>query len=343
MPADTGFAARKGALRLAVRTVRRALLLQLSGQRASLRPRLERRWKRLLWIHEGMPQIGDALMDLAPRSLLVEQGFTLDLFAAPHIAELFDGDAFFAHVLSAPQAVRAENYDAVIVLSHDRKSLRLKRAKLAALPWVSLHGFYGGPDFHRARFATRRLADLLGLAPSGADFARHSAQKLALPCDPCDPVGGSPRNAVALALGGVWPERTYRRWAELLGLLHDRGLRRVVLVGGANGRGLADALIARFGTDLELHDAVGKTTLREAQTLFARSAVVVAADGGLMHLALTTTTPLVALFGAAIQPEWRLPAPLNGVALQSTGAAVDGIAPLTIAGAVSRLSGAATR
>lgn len=340
---DAAFAARKGTLRLAMRTARRAVLLRLSGQRRHLKTYLAPAAHRLLWIHEGMPQIGDALMDLAPRSLLVEQGFILDLFAAPHIASLFEGDAYFARVLCAPDAVRADDYDAVIVLSHDRKALRLKRARLAALPWVSLHGWYGGPDFHRARFATRRLADLLGLTPAAADFARHSAQKLLLPADLADPVDGAAHDRIALALGGVWPARTYHRWAELVSLMSMRGQRRFVLVGGANGRELADALIARFGAELDLQDGVGRASLREAQALFARAAVVVVADGGLMHLALTTSTPVVALFNSAIRPEWRLPTVLNGIALQSAGAAVDDIAAESIANAVERLRAATPR
>src|SRR5262249_15204214 len=75
IPADDGpFRARKGLWKLAVRTGRRQLLLASSGQLPLLRQRIDPAWRRLLWVHEGMPQIGDALMDLAPRSLLVEHG-----------------------------------------------------------------------------------------------------------------------------------------------------------------------------------------------------------------------------------------------------------------------------
>ena len=333
---DVGFAARKGTLRLAIRTARRGLLLRCSGQMPLLQPRFERAWRRVLWIHEGMPQIGDALMDLAPRSLLVELGMHVDLFAAPHIAALFDGDAWFARSLCRPEDVHAGDYDAAIVLSHDRKALVLKRHRLAALPWVSLQGFYGGPDFHRARFATRRLADLLRISLRPDEFARHSAQKLQVSAQAAaDATRACPASdRVALVLGGVWPERTYHRWPELIGSLRARGLRRFMLVGAENGREMADRVNADAAGDIEVLDLVGRTRLTEAQALLARSAAVVCADGGLMHLALATPAPVIAMFNAAIDPQWRLPIRLNGVGLASSSREVDGLLPDVVAEAV---------
>ncbi|HKX42720.1 MAG TPA: glycosyltransferase family 9 protein [Burkholderiaceae bacterium] len=336
---DTAFAARKGTLKLALRTARRALLLQASGQLRTLHSRLAPEWRRLLWIHEGMPQIGDALMDLAPRSLLVERGIHVDLYAGRHIAELFEHDTWFGRSLWRAEDVHAADYDAAIVLSHDRKALRLKRTRLAVLPWVSLQGFYGGPDFHRARFATTRLADLLGLALTNGEHARHSAQKLPLSATAVARAAAlwrtAPGPSIALALGGVWPQRTYHRWHEVLALLSERGWHgRVVLLGSANGRELADRLAGDVPHGLELLDLIGRTTLPEAQALIARCSAAACADGGLMHLAFATGVPVVALFNAAIDPQWRVPAAMKGVALASAGEEVDGIAPSAVADAI---------
>ena len=199
---DAAFRARKGTLKLAMRTARRQLLLGLSGQWPLQHPRIAPAWRRALWVHEGMPQLGDAMMDLAPRSLLAEHGIAVDLFAAPHIAALFAGDPWFQRTLCRADELHAENYDFVIALSHDRKSWRLKRERLAGLPWVSLHGFYGGPDFHRARFATLRLGDLLGLTLDDEALASHAAQKLRLGDAPArwaaEHVGTLPSVALAL-------------------------------------------------------------------------------------------------------------------------------------------------
>ena len=333
------FAARKGRWRMAFRTARCGILLRSSGQLPTLRQAFERDWSRVLWIHEGMPQIGDALMDLAPRSLLAEQGMQVDLFASEHIARLFERDAWFAHSLHRSEDVHIENYDVSIVLSHDHKARVLKRACVAPLPWVSLQGFYGGPDFHRARFVTQRLSDLLGQSLAPEEFARHSAQKLLVRSEAAAWAGQAWQapGGVALVLGGVWPARTYRRWAQIVSALRARGVRSFALLGGANGRAMADELVARCEPDVELADFVGRTSLPQAHALLARSAAVVCTDGGLMHVALTTTSPVVALFNAEIDPGWRLPMRMHGIALQSSGQEVSDIAPDFIAEATAKL------
>ena len=58
-----------------------------------------------------------------------------------------------------------------------------------------------------------------------------------------------------------------------------------------------------------------------------------------MHLALATQTPLVSLFTAAIDPEWRLTPGGGNFSLVSATASVDDVAPQAIAdAAVSVLS-----
>lgn len=332
---DAAFRARKGTLKLAARTARRHFLLGLSGQAPLLRSRIDPAWRRALWVHEGMPQIGDAMMDLAPRSLLAENGVAVDLFAAPHIATLFEGDPWFARTLCRPDELLAQNYDFTIALSHDRKSWRLKRERLPRLPWVSLHGYYDGPDFHRARFATRRLGDLLGLTLDDEALALHSAQKLHLGDAPrrwaADQMG--PRASVALAVGGVHDERTVRRWPVVAEHLIERGVQHLVLVGSDNGRALADALVQAVAGRIPVLDLVGRATLHQAHAVFAAARVAVCADGGLMHLALATSTPVVTLFTAAIDPQWRLPLGRPGRSLVSTSNSVADIAPEAIADA----------
>lgn len=337
---DEIFKVRKGTFRLAFRAARRALLLRTSGQMATLRTRLDHSFRRVLWIHEGMPQIGDALMDLAPRSLLVEQGFEVDLFSSPHIAAMFEHDTWFTRSLCKLEDLHIDAYDAAIVLSHDRKALGAKRTRLAGLPWVSLHGFYGGPDFHRSYFATQRLADLLNLTLDAQEFARHSAQKLPISaqaiakaqqlCPDTDTDG------VALALGGVWPDRTYSRWPQLIKLLNARGVQRFILIGGENGRKMADCVVAESPPDVQILDFVGRTHLLEAHALFARCAAIVCADGGLMHLALTTDVPVVALFNSTIDPLWRLPTRFNGVCLSSCNEQVNDLSEDSVADAVMK-------
>lgn len=343
---DAAFRARKSVWERSVRTARRELQLSASGQRARLCEHIAPDWKRLLWIHESMPQIGDALMDLAPRSLLREHGLKIDLCAASSIANLFQGDAWFGRVVGDDRVINASDYDAVIVLSHDRKALRTKRLRLPELPWVSLQAYYGGPDFHRARFATQRLADLLGERLNPVDFDRHAAQKLcitsaaAADAAACLPSGMA---TLALCVGGVHPERTYHRFADLLAVLAAARWPRILLVGSGNGRALADRLSAcahQLPCPMQIVDQVGRTTLQQAHALLSRADAIVCADGGLMHLAFATGVPTVALFHEGISPKWRLPFGSRSVGLQSSAGPVDGIEPARISAALARLDAA---
>ncbi|GKQ56513.1 glycosyltransferase family 9 protein [Sphaerotilus sulfidivorans] len=308
---DAAFRARKGEFKLALRTMRRALQLSMSGQRRRLCTRIDPAQRRILWIHQGMPQVGDALMDLAPRSLLAEQGYMVDLYAVPHLVALFRDDPWFSRTLSDPAEVDPARYDLAIVLGHDRKALELKQTRLPQLPWVSLHGYYDSPGFHRARYVAQRLADLLGIVLDTDAMARHSVQKLAtLSANAAWATAQCPQPADAvIAVGGVSPDRTYFHWDRVVAGLHADGMRRIILIGSDNGRAMADRITALATTlpGLELIDCVARTTLPQAHALVGRARIALCADGGLMHLALATSTPVIGLYCGAIRPEWREP------------------------------------
>lgn len=317
------YLAKTGLRKLGWRQLRRAVYFRISGQEKYCHLHILPAWKRGLWLYKGIPQIGDALMDLAPRSLLAHHGLSVDLYTDEHIASMFTGDPWFDKVICRPEVVRPENYDFVIVPSFKRRSLKEKISLLTKTPWISVHGFYTGPEFHRSEFAARRLSDALSDQLSSDDFFRHSRQKLrALPN------GGERSGAmikIALVLGGVDPLRTYTRWLEVA---HELGAHKAVeitLLGSANGAHTARSFEQSWrGT---LHNWVGKTTLLECRQIIEGQDAVIACDGGMMHLAVTTTTELISLFSQSVEPGWRLPPDKIATALQSTQGGVDAIEP----------------
>ena len=343
VPDDAGFATRKSSASLVVRSLRRRLQLRISGQQPLRANHLQPGWKRLLWLHEGMPQIGDALMDLAPRSLLMQAGHRVDLLAPPHLAALFAGDPWFQRVWAMDQAApRADHYDAVILLSDDRRALQFKRRHLPGLPWLSLHGLYNGPDFHRGRFSAQRHADWLGQVLPAADLAQHARQKLALAPAAVRWARQQPgaQDAVLLALGGGVADRSYPHWPAVVAALRQHGLRQWVLVGSTNGRHAADAVVAGAQPGDQVLDLVGQTSLQQVHALAAQARAVLCCDGGLMHLALCTPTPVLGLFSADIQPAWRLPVGQEGQegnSLQAPTHSVSSLGPVQVAHALQQL------
>ncbi len=332
------YVARKGPVRLSWRALQRQFVYRLSGQATLQCQAVAPHWKRGLFLYFGAGQIGDALMDLAPRSLLQQAGLRMDLLTSPGLAGLFQEDPWFERVGSDPQAFAAQGgYDFVITLSNKRRALQVKRSHFQHLPWLSLHESFCGPDFDRGGFAAQRLADLLGLQLSRNDLDVHARQKLkALDAPATDAFGQAAQPAaapVALCVGGVDPRRTYQQWDAVMGHLVAQGLRDFVLVGSGNGQAAAQQLVQAFGASARIDNRVGASTLGQTRALLQQASVLACSDGGLMHVAAADDrVPMVALFCSTIRPEWRLRPQASPVAtLTSDTVDVNAIAPQVVA------------
>jgi hypothetical protein len=337
---DDALFARKGLCRMAFRSAKRSLGFLASGQAGLEADRISGDWRRAVWFHAEAPQIGDALLDLAPRSLLVERGISLDLVLPQMLAGVFRGDRWCHRVTTEDERIDAGAFDFAIVDSRCWKALAHKRRVAPRLPWVSVHGDYFAYDYQRGQLAARRFASLLGVALDGAAECRHARQKLDIvESSPASmAAGAAARGRLAIALGGVRPERSYRAWPAVATALVSQGHPRLTLLGSRNGRESADALRnALSGTDADVLDLVDKLDIAGTQCALASSDAALCVDGGLMHLACTTRTPVVALFDATIRPEWRLPLDFDGSAMVSTAADVNALAPGEIVAATLAL------
>lgn len=335
---ESSYVGKVGYAKLGWRHFRRALVFEVSGQARRLQEKINPAWKKGLWLYKGVPQIGDSLMDLAPRSLLQQQGLEIDLYTDSHLAQLYCDDPWFHRVLDSPVEIANQPYDFVIVPSHKNRSLRHKSRLLPSLPWVSMHGFYTGPDFHRARFATQRLLDLLSHELPPSEFALHAAQKLR-PL-PASPVARSTGRKVAIALGGVNGPRTYRYWPALAAALRTYlGNLDVTLVGSANAEAWARAFVDDCGEMFPISNRVNQTSLTECRALIQEQELFLAADGGLMHLGATTSTPMVSLFDGEINPLWQLSMPQLQFAIQSSTADVNDVPMATVISLVHKALG----
>jgi hypothetical protein len=313
----------------------RRFVLRLSGQERFKLETFPARTKRLLWIYFGENQIGDALMDLAPRSLLVELGFEVDLFTSPEIAALHGGDPWFRRAGAGAAEFDLADYDCAIVLSNKDRPLRPKRKDFARLPWVSMHEFFTGPNFHRGLFAAQRVADLADRALTADELQRHGMQKLR-PLVSADRLETAAAPRITLVAGGAHADRTYERWEAVVRELAAAGETHVTLAGSANGSEQASALVRALSGVARVDDLTGRMTLPQARALIDASLVVACPDGGLMHLALTTRAAVVPLFSSQIAPEWRLPTRSAYTALRSPTRRISDIAPHEVAAMILR-------
>lgn len=107
-----------------------------------------------------------------------------------------------------------------------------------------------------------------------------------------------------------WP---VDRWAAVTRHERDRG-RAVVITGGADEGGLADAVARVAGVDAGAVVA-GRTDMVELAALVAAAGRVVCGDTGVAHLASAFATPSVLLFGPTPPSRWGPPAARHHVAL----------------------------
>ena len=110
-----------------------------------------------------------------------------------------------------------------------------------------------------------------------------------------------------------WPLRSFVELAVRLSSSSPE--RRIILTSGPSEADAADAVARQAQEYLAGHpDAVrtcGDTTLDELRALVARAALYIGGDSGPLHMAATTCTPIVGLFGPTLpvrSAPWRDPA-----------------------------------
>jgi heptosyltransferase-2 len=317
---------------IARRRLGREMHLRLYGQNALQRDHLSAESGRILWIHKGTPHVGDSLMDLAARQLLGESGLKVDLLTDTHLLPLYQADEIFEHVVDRSENLPCRS-DFILLHSASSRCLVTKLRHYRRVPFAHMHGFYTGPEFNRTLFGFHRLATLLGLNES-ADQLNARARSVMWASDTDRQAirrAKIPSGAMAIALGGVRDWRTYQRWSEVLDEIRNLGfsLPPIILVGAENGLAARDRLMVRH-QDMGLVDRVAMHTLPEVFTLFEQCALVLAADGGLMHVAQSAGTPVLGLFARPIRPALRVTAACLTRALQA-GECVDEISPHEIA------------
>jgi len=111
----------------------------------------------------------------------------------------------------------------------------------------------------------------------------------------------------------TWPEAAFVRLVT--GLAAHDSTRRIVLSSGPSDRTAADRIAGRARAELGPDRAervvdFGDIDLRELRVLIGRSALFVGGDTGPLHIAATTATPIVGIYGptlAARSAPWRDP------------------------------------
>jgi heptosyltransferase-2 len=276
----------------------RELWLKLNGQGRLRTGEIPADARRILWIY-SWTTIGDAIMDLSQCALLPPQA-EIDLCIAPHLADLFQGDARFAHVFRSVDECTG-NYDFILLHNATTALLQTKRRRFPDVPFDSVFGQLSGECFSRMDFVAQRLGQLLSLP-------------VPMPAPPAlllDDIAPTLRDGfrIAVALGGRDPRRSGAPWPAILPAIVEawpKGAPAPVFVLTGDPTAMTDlAALPREFVERHAEILVDRTSLRATAAAIRDCDAFIGPDGGLMHIALAFGKPGLALFNC-IRPEWRM-------------------------------------
>ena len=281
-------------IRWLVKLFKRKLFLRLLGQQRRILHQIPSRSARVLWINLSATSIGDTLMDLSGRRLL--EGMDIDLLTAPSCSQLFLNDDVFRVVHTdrrqAKQSHKRHPYDLFIVDSFSTRSVGCKAVIDRQAPMISIYGFINGFEIHRTEFSFARVSQIAPTSVTATECVPRLPMlggKFRSVCPPSRPELGH----VGIVVGGSWSHRRYSHWVDVIDALGAP--EGVVLLGSGNGVEDARRIKAVFPV---CNDYVGKCSLLETVNLIQDCNVILAADGGLWHVATALEKPTVLLFSA---------------------------------------------
>lgn len=283
------------------RLFRRELSLLVSGQKFLERRVIPAETRSILWLAPSIKNIGDAVMALSGRELLIKAGYVVDVLVDAKVYPLFKSDQWFNQVASKPQELADNNYDLILLDSVKSISLKTKQKYFKKTPYCHFRGHFDGVEFNWILFSYHRINALLENI-----YQQEQLDMIARPAlFPRSPESGKIRRLVIATGGEDQLRRVYDKWNEVIaGIRAQIAEMEIVLVGNANAVADARILAEQFGD--KVINLVNQLSLSEVAELISQSTYFAGCDGGLMHIAVAHELAGVALFGY-FEPEYRLP------------------------------------
>jgi len=116
--------------------------------------------KKIIWINMSAPSLGDSLMDLSSRILLNDRN--LDLFTDKKNANIYKDDNFFNNIFTEIKDLKKLNYDLIIIDSYSSGSIKIKSKIAQKTIYVSMYGYFNGPEVNRVLYSFHQMNHLLG-------------------------------------------------------------------------------------------------------------------------------------------------------------------------------------
>lgn len=112
---------------------------------------------------------------------------------------------------------------------------------------------------------------------------------------------------VGINLGSKQPANWWlpERWSELIARVSGDYTAKIILIGGEENRGFADAVIR--GVKVALFNTVARLNVKQLALVVKRCNLMVSHDSGVAHMAVLMGIPTVVLFGKSSYNKWGYP------------------------------------
>ena len=260
--------------------------------------------QNILWINISAPSLGDSLMDLSSRTLLL--GKKIDLFTDVKNAHIYKDDSVFNSVLTDVNLV-TKSYDLVIIDSYSSRSIKIKSTVAPNTDFIGMYGHYNGPEVNRVLFSFHQMNHLLGYIKSGDEINSMAKNSIFIADKDQQKIDNInlPKKFVAIVLGGEWDYRTYNYWNQVIEKIFSLDTEtNFVFIGSDNARDIAKELIKQF-TNCNIVNCVGQYSFNQTAQIISKAQMLLCCDGGLMHAANALNTPIIPLF-ARLTPAMQL-------------------------------------
>ena len=290
------FLNRKTFIKPWIKFVKRCIYIHLKGQNSLEIYNILPNHKKILWINISAPSLGDSLMDLSSRMMLV--GKKVDLFTDKKISDLYKDDFLFLKVFNDIRQVGECRYDLVILDSYSTRSIEIK-VKIAHLtPFVGMFGYYNGPEVNRVLFSFHQMNNLLGYIKNENELNEIARISMSISSADKKLIQKTklPSIFIAIVIGGEWNHRTYNKWDCVIEkLINKENNINIILIGSNNAKDSAKVIFDKFSNH-NIINCVAKFTFKQTAEIINQAKILFCCDGGLMHSANAVKTPIIPLF-----------------------------------------------
>jgi len=259
---------------------------------------------KILWINVSAPSLGDSLMDLSSRILL--QNKEIDLYTSEKNQFLYKNDGYFRNVYTNVSEVKTK-YDLIILDSYSIRSIRIKYKIDQKAEYISMFGYFNGPEVNRVLFSFNRMAEIIKY--KGDVNKINEIAKCSLDLSEEDKLFVSrislPESYIVIAVGGEWEYRTYKDWENvILSITKLNPDESIVIVGSKNATEDAKKILRACGST-KIVDYVNKLSFMQTIGVIRKAKILICCDGGLMHGSNAVGQSVIPLF-ARLSPDMQL-------------------------------------